>query len=109
MGSGSFDEDDALTAAGPEEAPGTSRGFNMSVTSDFIGAVGFYRRGGVGQVRFGRIVVEKGGGGYVLELATMDRLERENPALAMRLHKVMAGTLANQVISRNKLITQYIR
>ena len=109
MGSGSFDEDDALTAAGPEETPGTSRGFNMSVTSDFIGAVGFYRRGGVGQVRFGRIVVEKGGGGYVLELATMDRLERENPALAMRLHKVMAGTLANQVISRNKLITQYIR
>ena len=109
MGSGSFDEDDALTAAGPEEAPGTSRGFNMSVTSDFIGAVGFYRRGGVGQVRFGRIVVEKGGSGYVLELATMDRLERENPALAMRLHKVMAGTLANQVISRNKLITQYIR
>ena len=109
MGSGSFDEDDALTAAGPEEAPGTSRGFNMSVTSDFIGAVGFYRRGGVGQVRFGRIVVEKGGGGYVLDEATMDRLERENPALAMRLHKVMAGTLANQVISRNKLITQYIR
>jgi hypothetical protein len=109
MGSGSFDEDDALTAAGPEETPGTSRGFNMSVTSDFIGAVGFYRRGGVGQVRFGRIVVEKGGSGYVLELATMDRLERENPALAMRLHKVMAGTLANQVISRNKLITQYIR
>ena len=109
MGSGSCDEDDALTAAGPEEPPGTSRGFNMSVTSDFIGAVGFYRRGGVGQVRFGRIVVEKGGGGYVLELATMDRLERENPALAMRLHKVMAGTLANQVISRNKLITQYIR
>ena len=109
MGSGSFDEDDALTAAGPEETPGTSRGFNMSVTSDFIGAVGFYRRGGVGQVRFGRIVVEKGGGGYVLELATMDRLERENPALAMRLHKVMAGTLANQVISRNKLINQYIR
>ena len=109
MGSGSFDEDDALTAAGPEETPGTSRGFNMSVTSDFIGAVGFYRRGGVGQVRFGRIVVEKGGSGYVLELATMDRLERENPALAMRLQKVMAGTLANQVISRNKLITQYIR
>ena len=109
MGSGSFDEDDALTAAGPEETPGTSRGFNMSVTSDFIGAVGFYRRGGVGQVRFGRIVVEKGGGGYVLDEATMDRLERENPALAMRLHKVMAGTLANQVISRNKLITQYIR
>ena len=105
----SFDEDDALTAAGPEDAPGTSRGFNMSVTSDFIGAVGFYRRGGVGQVRFGRIVVEKGGGGYVLDEATMDRLERENPALAMRLHKVMAGTLANQVISRNKLITQYIR
>ena len=109
MGSGSFDEDDALTAAGPEETSGTSRGFNMSVTSDFIGAVGFYRRGGVGQVRFGRIVVEKGGGGYVLDEATMDRLERENPALAMRLHKVMAGTLANQVISRNKLITQYIR
>ena len=109
MGSGSFDEDDALTAAGSEEAPGTSRGFNMSVTSDFIGAVGFYRRGGVGQVRFGRIVVEKGGGGYVLDEATIDRLERENPALAMRLHKVMAGTLANQVISRNKLITQYIR
>jgi len=107
--SGSVDlEDDALNAAGGE-AP-TSRGFNMSVTRDFIGAVGFYRRGGVGQVRFGRIVVEKGGTGYVLDEETMERLERESPALAMRLHKVMAGTLANQVISRNKLITQeYVR
>ena len=102
--SGSVDlDDDALNAAG-EEAP-TSRGFGMSVTRDFIGAVGFYRRGGVGQVRFGRIVVEKGGTGYVLDEETMERLERESPALAMRLHKVMAGTLANQVISRNKLIT----
>ena len=100
-------EDDALNAAG-EEAP-TSRGFGMSVTRDFIGAVGFYRRGGVGQVRFGRIVVEKGGTGYVLDEETMERLERESPALAMRLHKVMAGTLANQVVSRNKLITQYVR
>jgi len=106
--SGSVDlEDDALNAAG-EEAP-TSRGFGMSVTRDFIGAVGFYRRGGVGQVRFGRIVVEKGGTGYVLDEETMERLERESPALAMRLHKVMAGTLANQVVSRNKLITQYVR
>ena len=105
--SGSVDlDDDALNAAG-EEAP-TSRGFGMSVTRDFIGAVGFYRRGGVGQVRFGRIVVEKGGTGYVLDEETMERLERESPALAMRLHKVMAGTLANQVISRNKLITQYL-
>ena len=104
---GSVDlDDDALNAAG-EEAP-TSRGFGMSVTRDFIGAVGFYRRGGVGQVRFGRIVVEKGGTGYVLDEETMERLERESPALAMRLHKVMAGTLANQVISRNKLITQYL-
>ena len=101
------EEDDAINAAG-EEAP-TSRGFGMSVTRDFIGAVGFYRRGGVGQVRFGRIVVEKGGTGYVLDEETMERLERESPALAMRLHKVMAGTLANQVVSRNKLITQYVR
>ena len=80
----------------------------MSVTRDFIGAVGFYRRGGVGQVRFGRIVVESGGTGYVLDEETMERLERESPALAMRLHKVMAGTLANQVISHNKLITRVL-
>ena len=42
------------------------RQFSMSITADFMGAVGFYRRGGVGKVRFGRIVVERSGSGYVL-------------------------------------------
>jgi hypothetical protein len=36
-------------------------------------------------------------------------LEVSHPFLAMKLHRLMAGTLADQVISRNKLITQYVR
>ena len=36
-------------------------------------------------------------------------LEVSHPVLAMKLHRMMAGNLANQVISRNKLITQYVR
>ena len=36
-------------------------------------------------------------------------LEKSHPLLALKLHRMMAGYLANQVISRNKLITQYVR
>jgi hypothetical protein len=36
-------------------------------------------------------------------------LEESHPKLAVRLHKLLAGTLANQVVSRNKLITQFIK
>jgi hypothetical protein len=37
--------------------------------------VGFYRRGGVGKVRFGRIVVERSGSGYVLNEEDVAALE----------------------------------
>ena len=80
---------------------------SVQFTRDFMGAVGFYCQGGFGKVRFGRIVVEKSGGGFVLTESDVAALEEEHPAVAMKLHRVMAGTLANQVISRNKLITQY--
>ena len=93
-----------------ESGAGTDeREFAMSVTRDFIGAVGFYRRGGVGNVRFGRTVVEKSGRGYCIRESDVRELEEHHPALALRLHKLMAGTLANQVVSRNKLLTQYVK
>jgi len=82
-------------------------GLSVKFTQDFMGAVGFYRQGGVGKVRFGRIVVERSGKGYVLGEADVAAMEAEHPAVAMKLHRVMAGTLANQVVSRNTLITQY--
>ena len=84
-----------------------SPALSVQFTRDFMGAVGFYCQGGFGKVRFGRIVVEKSGGGFVLTESDVAALEEEHPAVAMKLHRVMAGTLANQVISRNKLITQY--
>jgi len=83
--------------------------YGVSVTSDFMGAVGFYRRGGVGKVRFGRIVVREPGGGFCLTAVSLVELETNFPKLALRLHKLMAGTLANQVVSRNKLITQFVK
>lgn len=86
-----------------------SSGFGMTVFRNFFGAVGFYRRGGVGKVRFGRILVEREGSAYVLTEAKMAALEENHPRLAIKLHKLMAGTLANAVISRNKLITQFVK
>ena len=83
--------------------------YGISVTRDFMGAVGFYRRGGVGKVRFGRIVVREPGDGYCLSADALELLEESHPRLAVRLHKLLAGTLANQVVSRNKLITQFIK
>ena len=50
------------------------RQFSISVTANFMGAVGFYRRGGVGKVRFGRIVVERSGSGYVLGRAAYSHI-----------------------------------
>jgi len=81
----------------------------MTVFRNFFGAVGFYRRGGVGKVRFGRILVEREGSAYVLTEAKMAALEENHPRLAIKLHKLMAGTLANAVISRHKLITQFVK
>jgi hypothetical protein len=86
-----------------------SSGFGMTVFRNFFGAVGFYRRGGVGKVRFGRILVEREGSAYVLTEAKMAALEENHPRLAIKLHKLMAGTLANAVVSRNKLITQFVK
>jgi hypothetical protein len=103
---------DAGTADGspgvPEPASSGS-GFGMTVFRNFFGAVGFYRRGGVGKVRFGRILVEREGSAYVLTEAKMAALEENHPRLAIKLHKLMAGTLANAVVSRNKLITQFVK
>lgn len=83
--------------------------FSIRITGDFIGAVGFYRQGGVGKVRFGRLVVERPGSGYVMYEDDVEALEKKHPYLALKFHRMMAGTLANSVISRNKLITQYVR
>jgi len=83
--------------------------YGISVTRDFMGAVGFYRRGGAGNVRFGRIVVREPGEGYCLTAEALEGVEETHPRVAVRLHKVMAGTLANQVVSRNKLITQFVK
>lgn len=63
----------------------------------------------MGKVRFGRIVVREPGDGYMLTSEALDELEDSHPKLALRLHKLMAGTLANQVVSRNKLITQFVK
>ena len=46
--------------------------YGVSVTRDFMGAVGFYRRGGVGRVRFGRIVVREPGDGYCLSAEALE-------------------------------------
>ena len=108
FGSSASGEDDDVGDSS-ESAGEDEREFAMSITQDFIGAVGFYRRGGVGKVRFGRIVVEKSGEGYCLRESEVRELEEHHPRLALRLHKLMAGTLANQVISRNKLLTQYVK
>jgi len=78
---------------------------SMSITRDFMGAVGFYRRGGVGAVRFGRIVVERSGGGYVLREEDVQALETSHPLIAMKMHRMMAGNLANQVRSIQKFFT----
>ena len=95
--------------AAAEMAYAERASYGVSVTRDFMGAVGFYRRGGVGRVRFGRIVVREPGDGYCLSAEALEALERSHPRLAVRLHKLLAGTLANQVVSRNKLITQFIK
>jgi SulP family sulfate permease len=95
--------------AAAEMANAERASYGVSVTRDFMGAVGFYRRGGVGRVRFGRIVVREPGDGYCLSAEALEALERSHPRLAVRLHKLLAGTLANQVVSRNKLITQFIK
>ena len=95
--------------AAAEIANAERASYGVSVTRDFMGAVGFYRRGGVGRVRFGRIVVREPGDGYCLSAEALEALERSHPRLAVRLHKLLAGTLANQVVSRNKLITQFIK
>ena len=100
----SMDDVDGLVRNDNED-----RQFSMSVTYDFMGAVGFYRRGGVGKVRFAHLVVEQSGSGYVLRESDVASLELTHPLLAMKLHRMMAGHLADQVISRNKLITQYVR
>ena len=98
------DETDESSMANAERAS-----YGVSVTRDFMGAVGFYRRGGVGRVRFGRILVREPGSGYCLSAEALETLEASHPRLAVRLHKLLAGTLANQVVSRNKLITQFIK
>ena len=95
--------------AAAEIANAERASYGVSVTRDFMGAVGFYRRGGVGRVRFGRIVVREPGDGYCLSAEALEALERSHPRLAVRLHRLLAGTLANQVVSRNKLITQFIK
>ena len=95
--------------AAAEMAYAERASYGISVTRDFMGAVGFYRRGGVGKVRFGRIVVREPGDGYCLSADALELLEESHPKLAVRLHKLLAGTLANQVVSRNKLITQFIK
>ena len=60
-------------------------------------------------MRFRRIVVREPGDGPSLSAEALEALERAHPRLAVRLHKLLAGTLANQVVSRNKLITQFIK
>ena len=97
------------TSSSQKMANAERASYGVSVTRDFMGAVGFYRRGGVGKVRFGRIVVREPGSGYCLSAEALETLEASHPRLAMRLHKLLAGTLANQVVSRNKLITQFIK
>ena len=97
------------TSSSQKMANAERASYGVSVTRDFMGAVGFYRRGGVGKVRFGRIVVREPGSGYCLSAEALETLEASHPRLAMRLHKLLAGTLANQVVSRNKLITQFVK
>jgi hypothetical protein len=53
--------------------------------------------------------VREPGGGFCLTAVSLVELETNFPKLALRLHKLMAGTLANQVVSRNKLITQFVK
>ena len=103
------DQSTTDTEKATEIANANRASYGISVTQDFMGAVGFYRRGGVGKVRFGRIVVREPGDGYMLTSEALDELEDSHPKLALRLHKLMAGTLANQVVSRNKLITQFVK
>ena len=105
----SVSSENAAAPTVAEMANAERASYGISVTRDFMGAVGFYRRGGVGKVRFGRIVVREPGDGYCLSADALELLEESHPKLAVRLHKLLAGTLANQVVSRNKLITQFIK
>lgn len=86
---------------------GNNGGLSIQFACDFTGAVGYFCRGGIGKVRFGRTVVERSGKGYVLWEPDVAAMESEHPAEAMKLHRMMAGTLTNPVISRTKLITEY--
>lgn len=84
-------------------------GLVLPIERTFVGAVGFYRSAYSGAVRFADVRVAEEGSAWVMDTDSVEWIELEQPELAAAFHRVMASHLADTLVSRNRLVSQYYR